>query len=366
MLASLLTSLIAFWCPQDGEVPSLWPPTGPKWETEPSVAFERARKEKKAVFAYIASEGCPHCVVMARTVWCRPEVIEASEDVVMLAIHRSERPAGDASVYTAPEWVVRLDVMAYPQVRILDRWGRSVDLAEAERSPRDQRDVTALIRAAGSRIDGDPPKPKPPAALSALVREHADLASPFAHVRAGAWRATLDATELTARQFLAAMQWESDAPSRIVLLRYAREALPAVELQSIVELGLAAPNDYVRVGAIDAVADLGADLAAPMLAALIAKVRSGTSGFSNPNNVLCAATEACAKAPHLSLIAPLAAIVENGEGNNRATLLAVEALARIGREHGRGRVKAPLQRALEIEGYFADQIREIVRAALGE
>lgn len=34
-----------------------WPPTGPTWETDPGKAFERARKEEKPVFVYVATDG---------------------------------------------------------------------------------------------------------------------------------------------------------------------------------------------------------------------------------------------------------------------------------------------------------------------
>ena len=35
----------------------VWPPVGPTWETDTQVAFERARKEKKGVFIYVATAG---------------------------------------------------------------------------------------------------------------------------------------------------------------------------------------------------------------------------------------------------------------------------------------------------------------------
>ena len=33
-----------------------WPPLGPSWETNPSVAFERAHREEKVVMACVATE----------------------------------------------------------------------------------------------------------------------------------------------------------------------------------------------------------------------------------------------------------------------------------------------------------------------
>lgn len=35
----------------------VWPPKGPQWEIDPIAAFEKAHKENKAVFVYIASAG---------------------------------------------------------------------------------------------------------------------------------------------------------------------------------------------------------------------------------------------------------------------------------------------------------------------
>ncbi len=32
-----------------------WPPLGPTWESDPSIAFERARNEDKTVMAYVAT-----------------------------------------------------------------------------------------------------------------------------------------------------------------------------------------------------------------------------------------------------------------------------------------------------------------------
>ncbi len=34
-----------------------WPSVGPSWETDPAVAFSRAREEQKGVFVYVATAG---------------------------------------------------------------------------------------------------------------------------------------------------------------------------------------------------------------------------------------------------------------------------------------------------------------------
>jgi len=56
MLLSALVSLAVLVPVQDRQVESVWPPIGPKWETDPAVALERARKEAKAIFVYVATE----------------------------------------------------------------------------------------------------------------------------------------------------------------------------------------------------------------------------------------------------------------------------------------------------------------------
>ena len=42
---------------RDEDFEAVWPPKGPAWETDPAAAFERARSERKAVMAFIATEG---------------------------------------------------------------------------------------------------------------------------------------------------------------------------------------------------------------------------------------------------------------------------------------------------------------------
>ena len=51
----VLASAGAVCAGEGGE--STWPPTGPTWETDPTRAFERARKEEKPVFVYVATDG---------------------------------------------------------------------------------------------------------------------------------------------------------------------------------------------------------------------------------------------------------------------------------------------------------------------
>lgn len=55
MLIEVVLAFVAALAPQDKPVESVWPPTGPKWETDPAVALERAREEQKPVVTYVAS-----------------------------------------------------------------------------------------------------------------------------------------------------------------------------------------------------------------------------------------------------------------------------------------------------------------------
>jgi len=108
-----------------------WPPVGPKWETNPSKALERSRKEQKPILAYVGNEGCPHCVQMATEVWPDTRVRESCDKVVCLAVHRNKDE----------EWVVRLNVMAYPQFRWMDgaTGSRSIRYALSKHSRRPSR-----------------------------------------------------------------------------------------------------------------------------------------------------------------------------------------------------------------------------------
>lgn len=55
LLPGLLAVPALLGTPHQDEHP--WPPIGPTWETDPSVAFERAREEGKVVMVYVATGG---------------------------------------------------------------------------------------------------------------------------------------------------------------------------------------------------------------------------------------------------------------------------------------------------------------------
>lgn len=298
---------------------------------------------------------------MARQVWCRPAVIEKSAKVVMLAVHRNDPGPRDAAGYGAPEWVVRLDVMAYPQMRVLDGFG--YERADVSAFARSEKDVLALVDAAlaGAKRAGLESVLALPAAFGAAAKAPHELLDPAVHVRSAAWRKWIERQELDAAKCAALMEWAgSDALMRIDALRCAAKKLKPKDLRPIVEAGLDANNDYVRSAAFEALPALGAEAGAPLLAACIESARTNQKKPANPNNVLCAAIEASIELPNACLVEPLTKVVEAGEGNNTATLLAVKSLIAIGKKHGAKLVKKPLERALAIEGAHKAAIRELV------
>lgn len=55
MLIEAVVVCVTALAPQEQAGASVWPPTGPKWETDPALALERAREEQKPVVTYVAS-----------------------------------------------------------------------------------------------------------------------------------------------------------------------------------------------------------------------------------------------------------------------------------------------------------------------
>jgi hypothetical protein len=332
-----------------------WPPVGPTWETEPAKAFARARAEQKAVMAYVATEGCPHCVVMARETWPSDEVKAVNGDVVFLAVHRNDDV----------DWTTRLNVIAYPQTLFLDGWGEVLPNGREHVFIRDKQQLVAAVKKfAGGRVTATAPRTLPPALRAAVPKALQDAAvSPDCDVRTAVWRELLP--KLSPALVSQLYGSESDAVVRLEALR----AMPrdrehrdaAVELASA---AVADANDYVRQEAIALLAATGGKGAATALAAVIDKVLGGRSGFANPNNMLCAATKAAATVADPGLVDALARVLKQERANNSATHLAVAALAAIGKKHGRDTVKAALELALKVDGNGADRLHAAARAAL--
>ena len=215
----------------------------------PEAAFATARKDGKAVLAYIASESCPHCVIMAKETWCKPTLIRASRDVVMLAIHRHDLPPGSPPDRAAPDWVIRYNVMAYPQVRLLDGWGQEIKGGMSYRSVRTVDEVVGAIRFA-SRTGGSglrSPKPRlSPESLRPAGSSQTKVLDPAAWERAKAWREILGRETLDNEGALALFAAEDDGVLRIEVLREATPHLGDDGGKRLLQAAMDADNDYVR------------------------------------------------------------------------------------------------------------------------
>jgi hypothetical protein len=55
MIAPLLVGIVSLSVSSPPQSKWPWPPPGARWETVPARAFERARKERKAVMVYVAT-----------------------------------------------------------------------------------------------------------------------------------------------------------------------------------------------------------------------------------------------------------------------------------------------------------------------
>jgi hypothetical protein len=332
-----------------------WPPVGPTWETVPARAFARARAERKAVMAYVATEGCPHCVVMARETWPTAEVHAVQDEVVFLAVHRNDDV----------DWTTRLNVIAYPQTLFLDGWGEVLPGGRDRVFIRDRHELVAAVEAfAGERATEARP-PVLPAELLAAVPERLreDVASPDCDLRIAVWRRLVP--EFTPARLELLFGSESDALARLEALRAmprtAEDRPAAVRLATA---GLRDANDYVRQDAIALLAALGGPEAGRALAEVIDRVLAGGSGYANPNNMLCAAARAAATVADPGLVAALGRILEREKANNSATHLAVAALRAIGEQHGGETVRAALELALKVEGAGAERLHAAAQAAL--
>jgi hypothetical protein len=337
VLAGITSSLVA-----QSEPALPWPPEGPVWETVPARALERARNEKKAVMAYVATAGCPHCVVMARETWPTDDVKRCAEDVVFLAVHRNDDV----------DWTTRLNVIAYPQTLFLDGAGNVLPGGRDHAFARTKEQVVAAVRAfAGERETVLRPLRVPQELLRGGMPKQRiqQLGSPDCDVRLAAWRQMLPG--LTPAQLQVLFVHEPDAMARLEALR----AMPRTSAHHAAATELATkaagdPNDYVRQEAV---------------AAMIDAVLAGESGYANPNNMLCAATKAAATVAEPALVEPLASVLRKEKANNSATHLAVAALAAIGERHGKPAVEKALELALAVDGAGAERLHVAARAALG-
>ncbi len=347
-----------------------WPPLGPDWMEDPVAAFEKARAEKKGVFAYIATAGCPHCVVMARDTWPDAAVIGASRDVVMLAIHRNTSVPGGPPVASgeSPEWVVRFNVMAYPQVRLLDGWGNELEESARYRSARSVEQVVEAIHVAESagKRSGRKKAPALPRQLAMLTSAAAEqVASPGPWIRANAWREIMRTAKLDIRQARALFEADDDAVVRMEVLKHVSDRLAGEGGDQLLRAAVGCDNDHVVFHALGMLERLPGDGGRRMLRELLSGWLENSSGYRNPNNVLCEILQTGVKLPDEKMIPLIGKVLDRVEGNNGAAILSVECLIAIGRVHGPQGVKEPLLRATKLEGPLAQSIRKEVDGFLG-
>jgi len=277
---------------------------------------------------------------MESRTWPAPEIAKAAEDVVMLAIHRNNNP----------EWATRLNVIAYPQFRYLDGYGRELDLQGGGlNSPRNVEDVVRAIEAAeGARISGFRP-PKLPGELTNAVGADKvrQLESEDPVARLTAWE-TLVAESGLSPELL--FQIFPDIPDAWVQLK-AIQTLRKVAPQAAARLALlhaeSVPSDTLRIEMLESIAAADPKAASGLLKKIVGLVNGGKSGWSNPNNVLCAATDAAAIVASLELIDPMTEVIAKEAPNNAAWFNAARALQAIGHRHGEDKVANFLRAARE-------------------
>lgn len=298
---------------------------------------------------------------MAQKTWPCAEVTEASEDVVLLAVHRNDDT----------DWTVRLNVIGYPQTLFLDAWGTVLPKGRSHVFVRTKQQVVAAIAAFANHSHGKQPKLRLPRRLVKAVprAQRSDLVSPNYDVQAAAWRKVIP--KLSLIELAELFGWERDAVIRLDVLRakqlrgIPKHGKPDPVRFDLARRAVADENDYVRQEAFALLGDIGGKQAAAALADVITSVLAGNSGYANPNNMLCAAIRASGQVAEPVSVDGLARVLQQKQANNSATFLAVRALAAIGRKHGKQLVKPALRLALDVKGHGAARLHGEARQALG-
>jgi Thioredoxin-like/HEAT repeats len=348
---------------------SVWPPAGPRhWETDPETAFARARKEGKSVFVLIATEKCPHCVVMARDAWPKQEVVNAAKDAVMLAIYRWADPKSEEAEDS--EWAKRLNVKGYPQIRILDGWGRALPSTNGHEDARSAVDVAAAIKRSKAPPKKKPEAPKIPEPLAQHLtsKERSAAMNLVGCVRARVWLDALTKGSWPAPDLVALLRAVDDPLVRIAAIERLGADMPKLDdpLLAALDDVLTGDNDYVRNAAMQLLGKAGGPKAAQSLGAVITKALDDRGTFQNNNNVLSEAVETTIGMADKSLVDVLSRVVTTQEANNYALVVAVKSLVAIGRKSGAELVREPLEAARKKEGALANQIQREIGDLLGK
>lgn len=363
----------------------VWPPKGPAFVMDPEAALEQARNEKKPVLVYIATEACPHCKVMAKETWPQKAVIDATKDVVCLAVYRWRRPGDEPSTPSGADekkaknttedsdWAIRLDVKGYPQFRLLDGWGEPLPSSDRHANSRDAKDVIAAIRDAIAQVK-DAKKPAAPDAPAKLVErlpksDRAGATDPVGSVRCRTWLRALAKGEWSAQDLASLWKADDDGLLRMRLLqRMGGDTVPDCSID-VAEEAVKGPSDYHRGEALRLLGKAGGGRAVKIVADVITRCCNGGGGFHNPNNVLCEATESTLAKPDRGYVEALGRVLATQQANNYATVLATKSLVAIGKLGGKGDmdlVRPHLETARKLEGPLAGQIRKEVESLLGK
>ncbi|MCA8921684.1 MAG: thioredoxin family protein [Planctomycetes bacterium] len=325
-----------------------WPPGEVRWEVDADEALARAQRERKPVLAYVGSAGCPHCRRMAEGVWRDPEVVEASaRQAVFLAINRrgvdSPNSAG----------AVRLGVRSYPQLFVLDPWGRPLELRSGDthltrvRVGRGKGSILGALRAAAARLPSRPaPLPELPGSLRGKVGEAGR--DPSACRRAAAWGPVLE--RLSTPALIDLYRWETDAVTRVrvVSVLAGREGGP--ELGRVWAETLRDANDYVRWAGLDAIAqrrERGPSREVIALLERIAQPGATREQLQNPNNVMGDLIRTLERMPDPRAEEVLVWLVRRLELRNSNCAAAVRALSALWKAHPSAEIRRVLEEALD-------------------
>jgi hypothetical protein len=317
---------------------------------------------------------------MAREAWPKQEVIDASKDVVCLAVYRwrrSDDPETPSSKVAAKkgdvedgEWAIRLDVKGYPQIRLLDGWGRALPSAAAHEFARDAKQVVESLDAARKEGRGraKPAAPDFPAKLLARLpeKERAAAADPIGSVRCRTWLKALEKGAWTSEDLVALLRADDDPVLRVRVIERLSDAKLDDAAADALGDAVGGTNDYVRGAALKLLGKTGGPRAVTAIAETIAKGVDGGKGWKNPNNVLCEAVEASIGTPDKALVDPLGRVIATQAANNYATVLATRSLVAIGKKFGADLVRAHLEKARKLEGPLAAQIRKEADSLLGK
>ena len=284
---------------------------------------------------------------MAREAWPKEEVIEASGEVVCLAVHRYEQEGAPKlgelwpKSFSASEWAVRLNVLGYPQLRLLDGWGRPLEGLDRFVYARTAAQVRDAMRGTAQRAPSKltPPKRKLPAGLAKLVPEklREGAVNPDPDLRTAAWAEVLVKKQPKPDQLMLLFEWETDPVIRLGVLRSMLSVKAPGESRDAMEilrLAVGGPNDYVRSEAIAQLAAIGGEEPAKILSEVILAVLDKRGGYANPNNVLCAATKAAIEVADSSMLEVLERVLAETTENNTAHRYALDGLKAIGKQRG--------------------------------